>query len=181
MVTFLGKPGGTTFGGEAGQIGAVAERATAKLLRGVPANAVVLHDLNIPGSKANIDHAVVAGRTVWLLDSKAWAAGWYVTVGGRTWRRWRPWVDRAGARPADKLTLPMAHDRIAPLLPSGVRVRCVVVVHPATRSGVCRIGLYRPNGAKAWSPARLTSRVGRWDSGPADAETVAVLSRLVRG
>ena len=36
--------------------------------------AAVLHDLRIPipGFKANIDHAVVSGRSVLLIDSKMW-------------------------------------------------------------------------------------------------------------
>lgn len=66
---------------------------------------VVLHDLRIPapGARANIDHAVVAGRAVWLIDSKHWAPGFvwgrararHGRIGGRA----VTWGVRRGAEP----------------------------------------------------------------------------------
>ena len=179
--TTIGTPGRVTVGDkDAGRVGAVAEHATAKILTKAPAAVTVLHDLSIPGSPANIDHAVIVGSTVWLLDSKAWAPGWYVTLFGRTWRRWRPWTDQAGKHPGDKLTLPMARDRLARILPAGVTIRCRLVVHSSSNKRACRLAWYRPKGAKAWSPARCQRWVERLAGRPADPEIIAVLRPLVR-
>ncbi|MGH9078471.1 MAG: nuclease-related domain-containing protein [Acidimicrobiales bacterium] len=41
------------------------------LLRTVGEEVVMLHDRRIPGSKANIDHLVVASAGVWIVDAKS--------------------------------------------------------------------------------------------------------------
>lgn len=53
------------------KIGAKGEQKTEVLLDGFAKNAAVLHDLRIPlpGFKANIDHAIVSGKSVLLIDS----------------------------------------------------------------------------------------------------------------
>ncbi len=38
----------------------------------LPESAIVLHDRRIPGSRANIDHIVVAPSGVWVIDAKAY-------------------------------------------------------------------------------------------------------------
>ena len=54
--------------------GAVGERATADVLDGRSGDGwLVLHDLAIAGSKANIDHIVVAPGGVFVVDSKNWS------------------------------------------------------------------------------------------------------------
>lgn len=51
--------------------GAVGEQATARILQGLSARRwVVLHDLAVPGSRANIDHVVIGRTGVWVIDSK---------------------------------------------------------------------------------------------------------------
>ena len=88
----------------AARVGADGERRTAELLGAlVNAGATVLHDLRVPisGVKANIDHVVVSGRTVLIIDSKVWAPGIYWTLGGHTRR------GRESFPPADKKTIPM--------------------------------------------------------------------------
>lgn len=62
----------------------------------------VFHDLNIPGMKANVDHAVIRGRRLLLIDAKRWKPGVYWTVKGQT-RRGREKIDWA-----DKATMPAA-------------------------------------------------------------------------
>ncbi|OOP59265.1 hypothetical protein BMF89_21285 [Arthrobacter sp. SRS-W-1-2016] len=49
------------------------------MLNGFGKKAAVLHDLRIPlpGFKANIDHAIVSGKSVLLIDSKMWKPGFY--------------------------------------------------------------------------------------------------------
>lgn len=69
--------------------GAVGEIATASLLDRLPARKwVVMHDLRVPGSRANIDHLVIGPNGVWVVDTKTTRtkvrAGWRrVRVGSR--------------------------------------------------------------------------------------------------
>ena len=68
--------------------GAAGEQATAALLAGLaPRRWTVLHDLAVPGSRANIDHLVIGPTGLWVVDSKAFRgnvqARWgRVRVGG---------------------------------------------------------------------------------------------------
>lgn len=65
-------------------IGANGERRTAEILDSFADRAAVLHDLRIPvkGISANIDHVVVSGKRVLILDTKVWKPGIYWTLGG---------------------------------------------------------------------------------------------------
>jgi hypothetical protein len=73
------------------KIGAKGEQKTEVLLNGFAKKAAVLHDLRIPipGFKANIDHAVVSGKSVLLIDSKMWKPGFYWSLLGyrRGWEK----------------------------------------------------------------------------------------------
>jgi hypothetical protein len=73
------------------KIGAKGEQKTEVLLNGFGKKAAVLHDLRIPlpGFKANIDHAVVSGKSVLLIDSKMWKPGFYWSMLGyrRGWEK----------------------------------------------------------------------------------------------
>jgi hypothetical protein len=61
--------------------GAKGERQTARLLAKLEQDGWrVLHDLAIPGSRANVDHLVIGPGGVWVVDSKLW--------GKRVW--WDP-------------------------------------------------------------------------------------------
>ncbi len=51
--------------------GSQGERRLATLLaKGLGEKAVVLHDRQVPGSKANIDHVAVAPSGIWIIDAK---------------------------------------------------------------------------------------------------------------
>lgn len=67
----------------------------------VPATVAVLHDLSnpLPGYKANIDHVIVRGREVVIVDSKQWAGGRYWTLFGVTRRGWAR-VSHADSKPS---------------------------------------------------------------------------------
>jgi hypothetical protein len=55
--------------------GAAGELATAVLLEELPrGHWVVLHDLAVPGSRANVDHLVIGPTGVWVVDTKAYRA-----------------------------------------------------------------------------------------------------------
>lgn len=73
------------------KIGAKGEQKTEVLLNGFGKKAAVLHDLRIPipGFKANIDHAIVSGKSVLLIDSKMWKPGFYWSTLGyrRGWEK----------------------------------------------------------------------------------------------
>jgi len=47
----------------------------------------VLHDVDDPrGGEGNIDHLLVSGKRILVLDSKVWAPGFYYTLGDKTYR-----------------------------------------------------------------------------------------------
>lgn len=82
------------------------ERLGRYFAKQLPESAVVLHDRRIPGSRANIDHVVVAASGVWVIDAKLYR--------GKVERRtvgsfWKP-EDRVfvGGRDRTKLVLGMA-------------------------------------------------------------------------
>ena len=55
--------------------GAAGEMVTAALLEKLPRTRwVVLHDLALPGSRANVDHLVIGPTGVWVVDTKAYRA-----------------------------------------------------------------------------------------------------------
>jgi Nuclease-related domain len=55
--------------------GAAGELVTAALLERLPGRRwIVLHDLALPGSQANIDHLVIGPTGVWVVDTKAYRA-----------------------------------------------------------------------------------------------------------
>ena len=55
--------------------GAAGEMVTAALLEKLPRTRwVVLHDLALPGSGANVDHLVIGPTGVWVVDTKAYRA-----------------------------------------------------------------------------------------------------------
>ena len=74
----------------AAKAGADGELRTAAVLDGFGLKAAVLHDLRvpIPGFKANIDHVVVSGKRVLIIDTKVWKPGFYWTLFGVNRRGW---------------------------------------------------------------------------------------------
>jgi Nuclease-related domain len=55
--------------------GAAGEIVTAAILEDLPRRRwVVLHDLAVPGSRANVDHLVIGPTGVWVIDTKAYRA-----------------------------------------------------------------------------------------------------------
>ncbi|MFD1211790.1 nuclease-related domain-containing protein [Arthrobacter sp. GCM10027362] len=101
-------------------IGAAGEKRTAQVLDGFAGRAAVLHDLRIPipGISANMDHVVVSGRRVLILDSKVWKPGLYWSLAGAN-RRGLERVVHTGKRT-------MAHESLVRFL---VHTRAEVV-HP---------------------------------------------------
>jgi hypothetical protein len=68
------------------QRGASGERRTARLLDRLGRDGyVVLHDLAMPGSLANIDHLVVGPSGVFVIDSKQWTGQIHQSADGLVW------------------------------------------------------------------------------------------------
>ncbi len=67
--------------------GAEGEKRLSDLLhRQLGEGAVVLDDLSVPGTKANVDHIVVAASGVWIVDAKNYKGKVEMRSGG-TWRK----------------------------------------------------------------------------------------------
>ena len=184
----LGTPGGSLndlgskFG--AGQVAAGndGEVRTARALADCckPGGPTVLHDLILPMNKitANIDHIIISGKEVRILDSKMWAPGIYWTFAGHT-RRGFTRCDHA-----DKRTMAMATAAITKLLSgTGVRFvmkRPVLIVWPSSAKKQMSLWFFRPIGAKATTGARFTSNVSHYAGAkPANQDLVAALIPLV--
>lgn len=52
----------------------------------LPSSAIALHDRRIPGSKANIDHIVVAPSGIWVIDAKLYSGKVERRTVGSFWR-----------------------------------------------------------------------------------------------
>lgn len=84
-----GNPGGSladTYGA-AGDAGKYGEMRTAEVLSGFASRCVVVHDVIVPGLSANLDHIVISGSRVLILDSKAWRDGFYHRLSDAVMRR----------------------------------------------------------------------------------------------
>jgi hypothetical protein len=68
------------------QRGAHGERRTARLLDRLTRDGyVVLHDLAVPGSPANLDHLVIGPSGVFVIDSKQWTGSIHQGIDGLVW------------------------------------------------------------------------------------------------
>lgn len=158
--------------------GAAGERKTAAVLDRLAADRsfTVMHDLRlpIPGLSANIDHVVVAGDWVLVIDSKTWRRGFFWTLGGRCYRGWERFV------PAEKQTMVMAIDALSTYLalPRGHFPTPVVAVWPSTRG---RLGLWalRMRGARVVDASRLEAVLASLPDRPADRRVEARLAGLL--
>jgi nuclease-like protein len=106
--------------------GAAGERRTARLLAALERHGwVVLHDLAIPGSRANIDHLVIGPGGVFVIDSKQYRGRLQLDDFGKLWHGRYPLAPSLEA-------VSFEADQAAQVLPDpGVVVLPVVAVHGA--------------------------------------------------
>jgi hypothetical protein len=106
--------------------GAAGERRTARLLDPLERHGwVVLHDLAVPGSRANIDHLVIGPGGVFVIDSKQYRARLQLDAYGKLWHGGYPLAPSLRA-------VSFEADQAAHVLPDpGVVVLPVVAVHGA--------------------------------------------------
>jgi hypothetical protein len=126
--------------------GAAGEIVTAAMLEALPrARWVVLHDLALPGSRANVDHLVIGPTGIWVVDTKAYRAR--VTV------RWRQ-VLVAGA---PVKTGPVRWESQVVSERLGIATRPVIAMHA---NGLPRRGR-RVDGVRVVPAAQLVRRLKR--------------------
>lgn len=59
------------------RVGAAGEKVLARLLNAHAEHAEIFHDLRVPGARINVDHAVLSGNKLLLIDTKVWKSGTY--------------------------------------------------------------------------------------------------------
>jgi hypothetical protein len=106
--------------------GAAGERRTARLLDPLQRHGwAILHDLALPGSRANIDHLVIGPGGVFTIDSKQYRGHLQLDGSGRLWHGRYPLAPILRA-------VSFEADQAAQVLPdSGMAVVPVVAVHGA--------------------------------------------------
>jgi len=106
--------------------GAAGERRTARLLGPLERHGwAVLHDLAVPGSRANIDHLVIGPGGVFVIDSKQYRGRLQLDSSGRLWHGRHPLAPSLR-------TVSFEADQAAQVLPDpGVAVVPIVAVHGA--------------------------------------------------
>lgn len=133
------------FTAERAREGGRGERATFKMLDAWFAgddDIHAFHDLTIPsrgGQKwdANVDHVLVRGHQIVIVDSKRWRSGNYWSVAGKCFRGGERF------REAEKRTVGLAVDRYREHLRGDVAVWGVILVHP-TGDGRTHLWALRP-------------------------------------
>ena len=106
--------------------GAAGERRTARLLGPLERHGwAVLHDLAVPGSRANLDHLVIGPGGVFVIDSKQYRGRLQLDPSGRLWHGRYPLAPTLRA-------VSFEADQAAQVLPDpGVAVVPIVAVHGA--------------------------------------------------
>jgi hypothetical protein len=105
--------------------GAVGERRTARLLGPLERQGwVVLHDLAVPGSRANLDHLMIGPGGVFVVDSKHYRGRLQLDPTGRLWHGRYPLASTVQA-------VSFEADRAARVLADPQVVVPIVAVHGA--------------------------------------------------
>jgi len=106
--------------------GAAGERRTARLLAPLERQGwAILHDLALPGSRANIDHLVIGPGGVFVIDSKQYRGRLQLDAVGKLWHGRHPLAATLGA-------VSWEADQAAQALPDpGMAVVPIVAVHGA--------------------------------------------------
>ncbi|MFC4225416.1 nuclease-related domain-containing protein [Lysinibacter cavernae] len=161
------------------EIGRKAEEHTGRtLIELAQTGPTILNDLRIPipGFQANIDHVVVFGNQILLIDTKYWRTSFYWTVAGRTRRGLQLFPE------GDKKTLNAAHEGVNRYLrSSGIAdfqiVNSLLVVWS---KGKPSLALYRPHMARAVQGRSLLGKLKRITKGQrARADITLALSTLL--
>lgn len=166
--------GQVIFGQPGSEDDEVAERLTAELLdrylTRLP-GVRIFHGLAAEAGSvfADLNHAVLCGRRLVLVESKSWLPGHYeVDDDGNITRNGHPF--RGGA-----MRLPALISAYRALLP-GLEIRGALLIYPS------RSGAVTANGGPAYTPARFVTEVGGWlatDPSTVDRQMFRALRRQV--
>jgi hypothetical protein len=165
------------------RVGRQAELRTARVLDGLasrPDGPTVLHDLAIPipNISANIDHVVVSGRRVLIIDSKGWRPARYWSLGRMAFRGWRRFGHANGSTPriaVDGLNRYFKGRGVRALL-----VTPVGVVWPSSDRGRLSVALLGMDGCRVIRGPQLARAVRRSIRlRPANPDIVEALRRLL--
>jgi hypothetical protein len=132
--------------------GAAGERCTARLLAPLERQGwVVLHDLAVPGSRANLDHLVIGPGGVFVIDSKQYRGRLQLDGVGKAWHGRYPLAPAVRA-------VSWEADQAAQVLPDpGMAVVPIVAVHGAQVPW----GKVVSDGVPVVSARRLPSMLGQ--------------------
>ena len=151
--------------------GAAGERRTARLLGPLERHGwAVLHDLAVPGSRANLDHLVIGPGGVFVIDSKQYRGQLQLDSSGRLWHGRCPLAPTVQAASFEA-------DRAAQVLPdAGVPVVPIVAVHGAQVPW----GKVVMDGVPVVSARRLTTMLRQLPAvlGPKRVADLADLARV---
>lgn len=161
------------------------ERSVAKLLEEAAMRAdgpTVMHDLDVPGTDANIDHLVIAGDRVRIVDAKQWKPGTYVSVFGRAYRSTHSWWRWERFKPAETVSVMLAARDIGDIVSraGGQQKTPVVLVLPSDRRKTVNVRFLRIPGATVISGRGVDSFL-KTIRHPAYPNVEAVFEPLVRG
>ncbi|MET7996164.1 DnaJ domain-containing protein [Amycolatopsis sp. NPDC005232] len=152
--------GGAVFGSPGVEADELAERLTADLLERYLTQllaARIFHGLAWPGSVfADVDHAVLCGKRLVLIESKQWLPGHYETADdGRLLRNGRPFRG-GGSRLAESL------DSYRDLLP-GIALRGAMIVYPSHAGAITTADdADYADGAPPMTPEQFLHEIGGW-------------------
>ena len=185
----FGHPGGSLVGASwaanaaVARVGRRAEIRTAEVLDRLasrPGGPTVLHDLSIPipGISANIDHVVVSGRRLLVVDSKGWRPARYWSLGGMAFRGLHRFGHATSTTPrmaVDGLTRYLKRRKVAARL-----VTPLIAVWPSSDRVRLSVALLGMDGCRVVHGERLGRTVRRAVGlRPADPEIVDALRRLL--
>lgn len=159
------------------RIGQKAEIRTAELLAPYGERTAIIHDVRVPisGWKANIDHVVVSGKTVYLIDTKAWKTGWYWSLNGTNMR------DLKKAPPSTSKSPDYAVKAFQKYLGTGIDVRPVILaVWPSSRNGTLKLLNPAVHNCQVVHAPAIIRKLKLRRAKPGDAATVNRIKKLTQ-
>lgn len=173
-------------GGDTWAVGARGEKITGNALDVLTAadpDLHVFHDLALPGHVANIDHLLIRGSRVLILDTKQVKAGFYWTLRGVVLRGLSPAGHLSKKGPQLVQRLVREKTAVAAGLPAG-SVTTYLVMRPPPGKALTCWALRLSDGVRAVPAARMAALVRReLGTGPVLPNTalLAWAGRLRRG
>lgn len=157
--------------------GAIGEERVGRLLDQIAGPHVgVLHDRRIPNSRANIDHLVVTGDAVWVIDTKRYKGRPQLRVEGGIIRSRREYL-LVGSR--DQTKLLDGVDRQVEIVQDVVDVPVLGVLCFVDAEWPLIGGSFTARGVNVLWPRKLVSRLAMPASGGVDVPAVLAELRSV--